>query len=80
VISGLNDIFVKFNDTKTDIPVFALHIWVEDGEIDFTTIGFSDSYNENEDECDGDCEHCTKFENEEDYEDDIPMYFFGFEW
>ena len=77
----LNDIFVRFSDTKTDKPVFGLHIWNdEDGEIDFTTIGFSDSYNKNEDECDGDCEHCTKFENEEDYEDDIPMYFFGFEW
>ena len=75
----LNDIFVRFSDTKTDKPVFGLHIWNdEDGEIDFTTLDFFNSHEE--EECDGDYEHCTKFDDEEDCEDDVPVYYFGFEW
>ena len=78
----LNDIFVRFSDTKTDEPVFGLHIWNdEDGEIDFTTIGFSDLYNENNEECDcdGDCEHCSLYDHEEDFDKNVPIYYFNFE-
>ena len=74
----LNDVFVRFCDTQTDKPIFGIRAWNDkNGKLDYKTADFSISYDE--EECDWNCEYCTKFEDEENYEDEIPIYYFGFE-